>query len=166
VSASTSDLVRVMARSDERKAQLLTIMRAHRERGTCTSEFSWTANADEAGVTPQYLSMPIGPEFHAAGHGLPGVRRIAETTLREAVADNLRLRRELDHVRHQLNDLTRQSTDEALRLIDQLDEDNRLLRGRVRVLEQRLRQREIAIPAGRPPQPRARPSLGLVPTGE
>jgi hypothetical protein len=86
--------------------------------------------------------------------------------LRQALDDNKRLRRELEHVRQQLNDLTRHSIDEALRLIDQLDEDNRLLRGRVRVLEQRLRQREVAIPAGRPTQPRARPTLGLVPTGE
>jgi len=129
-------------------------------------EFSRTAIAQEAGVTPQYLSMLIGPEFHAAAQGLPGVRRTAETTLRQALEDNKRFRRELEHVRQQLNDLTRQSIDEALRLIDQLDEDNRLLRGRVRVLEQRLAKREIAIPAGGPTQPRTRPSLGLVPTGE
>jgi small-conductance mechanosensitive channel len=155
-----------MGRSNERKAQLLTIMRAHRERATCTSEFTRIAIAHEAGVTPQYLSMLIGPEFQAAAQGLPGARRTAETTLREALADNKRLRRELGQVRQQLNDLTRQSIDEALRLIDQLDEDNRLLRGRVRVLEQRLRQREIAIPANGLTQPRARPSLGLVPTAE
>ena len=155
-----------MGRSNERKAQLLTIMRAHRERATCMSEFSRTAVAQEAGVTPQYLSMLIGPEFHVAAEGLHGVRRTAETSLRQALEDNKRLRRELEHVRQQLNDLTRQSIDEALRLIDQLDEDNRLLRGRMRVLEQRLRQREIAIPAGGPTHPRARPSLGLVPTGD
>jgi peptidoglycan hydrolase CwlO-like protein len=155
-----------MASSNERKAQLLTIMRAHRERAMCASEFSRTAIAHEAGVTPQYLSMLIGPEFRAVAQGLPGVRRTAETTLRDAHEVNKRLRRELEQVRQQLNDLTRQSIDEALRLIDQLDEDNRLLRGRVRVLEQRLRQREIAIPAGGATQPRARPSLGLVPTGE
>ena len=59
------------------------------------------------------------------------------TTLRQALEDNKRLRGELEHVKQQLNDLTRQSIDEALSLIDQLDEDNRLLRGRVRVLEQR-----------------------------
>jgi small-conductance mechanosensitive channel len=155
-----------MGRSNERKAQLLTIMRAHRERATSTSEFSRTAIAHEAGVTPQYVSMLISPEFHAAAQGLPGVRRSAETTLRQALDDNKLLRRELEHIRQQFNDLTRQSIDEALRLIDQLDEDNRLLRGRVRVLEQRLRQREIAIPAGGLTQPRARPSLGLVSTGE
>ena len=155
-----------MGRSSERKAQLLTIMRAHRERATCMSEFSRAAVAQEAGVTPQYLSMLIGPEFHATAQGLAGVRRTAETSLRQSLEENKRLRRELEHVRQQFNNLTRQSIDEALRLIDQLDEDNRLLRGRVRVLEQRLRQREIAIPAGGVTQPRARPSLGLVPTPE
>jgi hypothetical protein len=155
-----------MGRSSERKAQLLTIMRAHRERATRISEFSRTAIAQEVGVTPQYLSMLIGPEFRAAAQGLPGVRRTAEASLRQALEDNKRLRRELEHVRQQFNELTGQSIDEALRLIDQLDEDNRMLRGRVRVLEQRLRQREIAIPAGGLTQPRARPSLGLVPTGE
>ena len=41
--------------SNERKAQLLMIMRAHRERATCMSEFSRTAIAHEAGVTPEYL---------------------------------------------------------------------------------------------------------------
>jgi hypothetical protein len=58
-----------MGRSNERKGQLLTIMRVHRERGTSVSEFSRTAVAHEAGVTPQYLSMLIGPEFHAAAQG-------------------------------------------------------------------------------------------------
>jgi hypothetical protein len=152
--------------SNERKVQLLAVMRTHRERATCMSEFSRTAIAQEAGVTPQYLSMLIGPEFRAAAQGLPGVPRTADTALREALDDNKRLRRELERARQQFNDLTRKSIDEALRLIDQLDDDNRLLRGRVRVLEQRLRQREIAVPAGGLTQPRARPSLGLVPTGE
>jgi hypothetical protein len=150
----------------ERKAQLLTIMRAHRDRATSMREFSRTAIAKEAGVTPQYLSMLIGTEFRAAAQGLPGARRTVDLTLRQALEDNKRLRQELDHVRQQLSDITRQSIDEALRLIDQLDEDNRLLRGRVRVLEQRLRQREIAITASGPAQPRKRPSLGLVPKGD
>ena len=39
-----------------------------------------------------------------------------------------------------LNDLTHNRIDEALRLIDQLDEDNRLLRGRVRILDARERE--------------------------
>jgi len=152
--------------SNERKAQLLTIMRAHRERASCLGEFSRTAIAQEAGVTPQYLSMLIGPEFRAAAQGLPGVPRTADTALRQALQDNKRLRRELVHIRRQLDDLTRHSIDEALRLIDQLDEDNRLLRGRVRVLEQRLHQREVVIPASGRAEPRPRASLGLVPTGE
>jgi hypothetical protein len=152
--------------SNERKAQLLTIMRAHRDRASCMGEFSRTAIAQEAGVTPQYLSMLIGPEFRAAAQGLPGVPRTAGTALRQALQDNKRLRRELAHIRRQLDDLTRHSIDEALRLIDQLDEDNRLLRGRVRVLEQRLHQREVVIPASGHAEPGPRASLGLVPTGE
>jgi hypothetical protein len=158
--------VRSATSSNERKAQLLTIMRAHRERASCISEFNRTAIAKEAGVTPQYLSMLIGPEFRAAANGLPGVRRAADIDLREALRDNKRLRRELAHVQRQRDDLTRNSIDEALRLIDQLDEDNRLLRGRVRILEQRLRQREVVIPTSGTAQPGPRPGLGLVPTGE
>ena|SRR6266851_9256476 len=55
--------------ANERKAQLLRIMRAHREQAASMSEFSRTAIAHEAGVTPQYVSMLIGPEFHAAAQG-------------------------------------------------------------------------------------------------
>ena len=73
------------ASSNERKAQLLRIMRAHRERASCISEFSRKAIAKEAGVTPQYLSMLIGPEFRAAAEGLPGVRRTPDRGLREAL---------------------------------------------------------------------------------
>jgi len=47
----------------------------------------------------------------------------------------MRLRRDLEHARQQLKNLTKDGLDEALRLIDQLDGDNRLLRGRVRILE-------------------------------
>ena len=149
--------------SHDRKAQLLTIMHAHRERATCVSEFSRTAIAHEAGVTPQYLSMLIGAEYHAAAVGLTGKRRASDTSLRQALEENKRLRRELGNTRQQLKELTKDSIDEALRLIDQLDEDNRLLRGRVRILEQRLREREIAMPANGPGQARHRASIGLIP---
>src|SRR6266567_2597611 len=63
--------------------------------------------------------------------------------------------------RQRLEELARQSIDDALRLIDQLDEDNRLLRGRVRVLEQRLRQKEIVVTPDTRSPTRARPALGL-----
>ena len=149
--------------SNERKTQLLAIMHAHRERATCVSEFNRIAIAQEAGVTPQYVSMLIGAEFHVAAQGLTGKRRSSDSSLERALEENKRLRRELEQARHQLKDFTQQSIDEALRLIDQLDEDNRLLRGRVRVLEQRLRQREIAIPASGLGQARPRPNIGLVP---
>ena len=94
--------------------------------------------------------------------GYPGKRRASDTSLRQALEENKRLRRELGNTRQQLKELTKDSIDEALRLIDQLDEDNRLLRGRVRILEQRLREREITMPAGGPGQARPRPSIGLV----
>ncbi len=149
--------------SNEKKAQLLAVMRAHRERATCVNEFTRIAIAQEAGVTPQYVSMLIGPEYHAAAEGLTGKRKASETLLRRALEENKRLRRELENARHRLEDLNRNSIDEALRLIDQLDEDNRYLRGRVRILEQRLREREIAMPTSGPGQARPRPSIGLVP---
>ena len=57
-----------MGRSNERKAQLLTIMRAHRERATCMSEFSRTAIAHEAGVTPQPTLYPL-PSAYAGTCG-------------------------------------------------------------------------------------------------
>jgi hypothetical protein len=65
-------------------------------------EFSRTAIAEEASVTPQYLSMLIGTEFRTAAQGLPGARRTVDTTLRQALEYNKRLRQELDHVRRQL----------------------------------------------------------------
>jgi small-conductance mechanosensitive channel len=107
--------------------------------------------------------MLIGAEYHAAAVGLTGKRRASDTSLRQALEENKQLRRELGNTRQQLKELTKDSIDEALRLIDQLDEDNRLLRGRVRILDQRLREREIAMPAGGAAQARARPSIGLVP---
>jgi len=151
-------------RSTETKAELLAIMRAHRDRATCLREFSRHAIAQEAGVTPQYVSMLIGAEYRAAALGLNGTRRSVDTPLRQALVENQRLRRELRDAHRRLEELTKQSIDDALRLIDQLDEDNRLLRGRVRVLEQRLRQQEIVVTPDKSIQKRTRPTLGLVPT--
>ena len=139
-------------------------MHAHRARATCLSEFRRNAIAQEAGVTPQYVSLLIGSEYRAAADGLTGKRRSAATPLRPALAENKRLRKELEHVRRRLEVLTRQSIDDALRLIDQLDEDNRTLRGRIRVLEQRLRQKEIVVTTHERIPTRHRPMLGLVPT--
>jgi hypothetical protein len=155
---------RTARRSIQTKTELLAIMQAHRDRATCLSEFTRQAIAQEAGVTPQYVSMLIGSEYRAAADGLNGKRSSADTPLRQAVAENQRLRKELQIVRRRLEELTKQSIDDALRLIDQLDDDNRLLRGRVRVLEQRLRQQEIVVmPDTRVPT-RSRPPLGLVRT--
>jgi hypothetical protein len=86
-----------------------------------------------------------------------------DTSLQQALEENHSLRRELRHAHQQLEELTRQSIDDALRLIDQVDEDNRLLRGRVRVLEQRLRHKEIVVTPDQRSPTRARPALGLVP---
>jgi hypothetical protein len=155
---------RIGRRSIQTKTELLAIMQAHRDRATCLSEFSRHAIAQEAGVTPQYVSMLIGPEYRAAALGLNGKRRSVDTPLRQALSENQRLRKELQVARRRLEELTKQSIDDALRLIDQLDEDNRLLRGRVRVLEQRLRQQEVVVTPDKSIPKRARPTLGLVPT--
>ena len=61
-------------RSVERKAELLAIMQAHRDRATSLVGFSRQAIAQEAGVTPQYVSMLIGPDYRAATEGLKGKR--------------------------------------------------------------------------------------------
>jgi hypothetical protein len=154
---------RIGRRSTERKAELLAIMHTHRERATCLSDFSRKAIAQDAGVTAQYVSMLIGPEYRAACEGLSGKRRLADSSLQKALDENRRLRRELENTRQRLEQLGRQSIDDALRLIDQLDEDNRRLHGRVRILEQRLRQQEVVVTAG-DAAPRVWPPLGLVPT--
>jgi hypothetical protein len=107
--------------------------------------------------------MLIGHEYRAAAQGLNGKRRSIDTPLRQALTENQRLRKELRDARRRLEELTKQSIDDALRLIDQLDEDNRLLRGRVRVLEQRLRQEEIVVTPDKRVQTRPRQALGLVP---
>jgi len=151
-------------RSTERKGELLAIMQAQRERATCLSEFTRHAIAQEASVTPRYVSMLIGPEYRAATAGLRGKRRSSDTSLEQALQENQILRQELSHADQQSKELTRQSIDDALRLIDRLDEDNRLLRGRVRILEQRLRQKEIVVTPNQRAPTRARPALGLVPT--
>ncbi len=155
---------RTARRSTDTKAELLAIMRAHRNRATCLSEFTREAIAREAGVTPQYVSMLIGPEYRAAAEGLIGRRKTAATPLPQALAENKRLRKELRESRRRLEELAKQSIDDALRLIDQLDEDNRLLRGRVRVLEQRLGQKEVVVTPDKRVPTRPRPALGLVPT--
>jgi hypothetical protein len=151
-------------RSIQTKAELLAIMQAHRDRATSLREFTRQAIAQQAGVTPQYVSMLIGPEYRAAAEGLSGRRRAADTPLRQALAENRELRKELRDARRRLEELTKNSIDDALRLIDQLDEDNRLLRGRVRVLEQRLRQQEIVVTPDQRVPTQPRPALGLVPT--
>jgi hypothetical protein len=67
---------------------MLAIMQAHRDRATCLSEFSRSAIAQEAGVTPQYVSMLIGPEYRAAAEGLDGKRMSTDTSLQQALEEN------------------------------------------------------------------------------
>jgi hypothetical protein len=105
----------------------------------------------------------IGPEYRAAAEGLTenGRRPIGRYGRSSRRTNGYADKRERAHSR--LEEPTRQSIDDALRLIDELDEDERLLRGRVRVLEQRLRKREIVVTHDKRVPRRPRPTLGLVP---
>ena len=132
-------------RKADRRAQLLKIMHEHHERARTQSDFCADEIAAEAGVSRVRFYVLVGEEFCKLRGRLPGKRRSSRSIIATLRREMKKLRVQIKELHQRYETALREKLAEAVRHIELLDEENRLLRDRVAALEQRLNEGTINI---------------------
>jgi len=129
---------------EDRRDQLLAIIQAKFRIAHTRDDFKADAIAEEAGVSVVWLYELVGEEYIRLRDKLPGgpSREGLVAGLRREIRE---LRRKLRELKEGYKTSLRQKLDEAIRHIELLDGENRMLRERVADLEKRLNEGKIVI---------------------
>ncbi|TMC87117.1 MAG: hypothetical protein E6J22_17980 [Chloroflexi bacterium] len=124
----------------ERRAQLLTIMQEMHAKAQSQADFTAAKIAQAAGISTVMLYRLVRPEFQTLRSELPGPQRPTDEVMRQLRLENAGLRRQLREAREKLRTTAVEELDEAIRLMERLEEENRRLRGEVKLLRRRLEE--------------------------
>lgn len=138
--------------SDKRQEQLLKIMKELFGKARTQSDFTAAKIAGEAGVSVVLFYRLVGYEFKELRSQLEGPLRPAETVISKLKGQIKGLRKQVKEFRAKLKEAALAEIAEAIRFIERLDEENRMLRSEVKMLRRRLDEGEVMIilppPAG------------------
>lgn len=138
--------------SDKRREQLLKIMKELFGKARAQSDFTAAKIAGEAGVSVVRFYRLVGCEFKELRSQLEGPLRPTETVISKLKGQIKGLRKQVRELRARLKEAALAEIAEAIRFIERLDEENRMLRSEVKMLRRRLDEGEVMIilppPAG------------------
>lgn len=129
----------------ERKEQLLQVMNLVYEKAEDQSQFTAGIIADRGGVSTVLVYRRIGSEFKELRSTLPGIRRSPQTVESQLRQKNATLERDLEESKDKYKAELSGDYANAIRHIEALDEENRILRGRVSILEKRLKEAGLVV---------------------
>ncbi len=124
----------------ERRSQLLTIMQEMHAKAQSQADFTAAKIAQTAGISTVMLYRLVRPEFQTLRSELPGSQRPADEMMRTLRLENADLRRQLREAREKLRTTAVEELDEAIRLMERLEEENLQLRSEVKLLRRRLEE--------------------------
>ncbi len=124
----------------ERRAQLLTIMQEMHAKAQSQADFTAAKIAQAAGISTVMLYRLVRPEFQTLRSELPGSQRPTDEVMRTLRLENADLRRQLREAREKLRTTAVEELDEAIRLMERLEEENLQLRSEVKLLRRRLEE--------------------------
>jgi len=124
----------------ERRAQLLTIMQEMHAKAQSQADFTAAKIAQAAGISTVMLYRLVRPEFQTLRSELPGSQRPTDEVMRKLRLENAGLRRQLREAREKLRTTAVEELDEAIRLMERLEEENLQLRSEVKLLRRRLEE--------------------------
>jgi hypothetical protein len=122
----------------DRHAHLLSVMREMRAGARRQTEFTARAVAEKASVSPATLYDVAGEEFKEMRSKLEGGCHPPDGELAALRRENEELRRENRELKEDRRVTNLEELAGAIEMIEMLDEDNRILRDRVELLERRL----------------------------
>jgi predicted transcriptional regulator len=135
----------VRMKADERRNELLRIMREEYAGAKNQMEFTAAKVAGKAGVSVVWFYRKVGPEFQELRAQLEGPRRPKGTVISKLKGQIASLKKEVRELKASLKVAVLEQIAEAVRMIEMLDAENRMLRGEVKMLRQRLNESEIVI---------------------
>jgi AcrR family transcriptional regulator len=141
-------------KAEKRREQLLALMADIHRKAETQGDFTAEAVAKAAGISTVLLYRYAGTEFQALRAQLPGVHRVRDEVMSELRRENAELRQQLQEVQTKLRMTALSELDEAIRMIEFLEEENLHLRGEVKRLRKQLEERTrvvVHVPASRPP---------------
>jgi alpha-D-ribose 1-methylphosphonate 5-triphosphate synthase subunit PhnI len=127
--------------AEQRREQLLRVMKTVFAEAKTQGDFTAQKVASASGVSVVLLYRSVGKEFKELRGQLQGPR-LDDTTLLNKLK---MLVKELRQRVRELEDKLKAKGTEVIRVIELLDEENRMLRSDLRLLRQRLDESEVAI---------------------
>ncbi len=127
----------------------------HRKAET-QGDFTAEAVAKAAEISTVLLYRYVGAEFQTLRAQLPGVHRIRDEAMSKLRQENAELRQQLQEAQEKLRVTALSELDEAIRMIELLEEENLHVRGEVRRLSKQLEERTrviVHVPANRSSAP-------------
>ena len=127
-------------RRAERRDQLLHMLNLRWERAGCADEFKAQPLARELGVSVVWFYALVGEEYRRMRASLPGALAVNADSVTSLRREVKRLRDELRGLKAKYEEKLRAKLAKAIRHIELLDSENRLLREKVALLESRLNE--------------------------
>jgi hypothetical protein len=131
--------------SEKRRELLLQVMEAMFEKAETQSDFTAKKIAREAVVSVVLFYRLVGEKFKELRSQLEGPRRPPATVISKLKVQVKELRRQVRELKARLKAAALAEIAEAIRFIERLDEENRMLRSEVKLLRQRLNESEVIV---------------------
>jgi hypothetical protein len=128
-------------RRSERRDQLLRMLNLRWERADCAAEFRAQPLARESGISVVWFNELVGEEYKRMRASLPGAPTVNDDSVISLRREVGRLRDELRGLKAKYEEKLRAKLAKAIRHIELLDSENRMLREKVALLESRLHER-------------------------
>jgi AcrR family transcriptional regulator len=128
-------------KAEERREQLLALMTHVHQQAQTQADFTAEMVARAAGISTVLLYRYAGTEFQALRAQLPGIHRVRDAVMHELRQENAELQQQLQATEIQLRATALSELDEAIRMIELLEEENLHLRGEVKRLRKQLEEK-------------------------
>jgi len=125
---------------EERKEHVLAMMQEVRTQVTSQREFTAERVATAAGISKVWLYEIAGEEFSVLRAQLPGSRKTRDEELAALRQENTQLRLQLEKAQEEARLAVSTALKKAFAMLEQWEQENLELRGRIRLLTHRLEQ--------------------------
>lgn len=126
--------------AEEQKEHVVAVMQQLQAQVTKQSDFTAERVATAAGISKVWLYQVAGEEFRALRAQLPGSRKTRDEEVAILRQENAQLRAQLKEAQERARLASSTAIKKALDMLEQWEQENLELRGRIRILTQRLEQ--------------------------
>ena len=128
-------------KAEERREQLLALMTQLFHQAESQADFTADMVAKAAEISTVLLYRYVGTEFQRLRAQLPGIHRVRDEVVDTLRKENAELKQQLQETQEKLRTTSLTELDEAIRMMELLEEENLHLRGEIKRLRKQLEER-------------------------